>query len=40
MKKYKLKPGNHQFAPGSAAVHNNGNVTDKEAEWYLQNTPT
>ncbi|TFF32171.1 hypothetical protein [Mucilaginibacter psychrotolerans] len=39
MKKYILKPGNHQFAPGSPAVHNNDNLTDEEAEWYLQKYP-
>ncbi|MBB5395633.1 hypothetical protein [Mucilaginibacter sp. AK015] len=39
MKKYILKPGTHQFAPGSPAVHNNDNLTDKEAEWYLQRYP-
>lgn len=39
MKKYILKPGKHQFAPGSAAVHSNDNLTDEEAEWYLQRYP-
>jgi hypothetical protein len=39
MKKYILKPGRHQFAPGSAAVHSNDNLTDEEAEWYLQRYP-
>jgi len=39
MKKYILKPGNHQFVPGSAAVHNNDNLTDQEAEWYLEKYP-
>ena len=39
MKKYILKPGKHQFAPGSAAVHSNDNLTDDEAEWYLQRYP-
>lgn len=39
MKKYILKPGNHQFAPSSPAVHNNDNLTDEEAEWYLQRYP-
>ncbi|WP_413668922.1 hypothetical protein ACEN9X_02595 [Mucilaginibacter sp. Mucisp86] len=38
-KKYILKPGLHQFAPGSAAVHCNENLSDKEAEWYLQRYP-
>lgn len=39
MKKYILKPGKHQFAPGSAAIHSNDNLTDEEAEWYLQRYP-
>ncbi|GGH03750.1 hypothetical protein [Mucilaginibacter phyllosphaerae] len=39
MKKYILKPGLHQFAPNSAAVHSNDTITDKEAEWYLQRYP-
>ncbi|MEN0056981.1 MAG: hypothetical protein AAGC65_25100 [Mucilaginibacter sp.] len=38
-KKYILKPGSHQFAPGSAAMHNNDNTTDEEAAWYLQKYP-
>lgn len=38
-KKYILKPGNHQFAPGSHAVHNNNNLNDEEAEWYLEKYP-
>jgi hypothetical protein len=38
-KKYILKPGLHQFAPGSAAIHSNGNLSDEEAEWYLQRYP-
>ncbi|MES2377510.1 MAG: hypothetical protein V4553_13065 [Bacteroidota bacterium] len=38
-KKYILKPGKHQFAPGSAAIHNNDNITDKEARWYLKAYP-
>lgn len=38
-KKYILKPGLHQFAPGSAAVHCNDNLSDEEAEWYLQRYP-
>lgn len=37
--KYKLKPGNHQFAPGSPAIHNNVNLTDADAKWYLQKFP-
>lgn len=38
-KKYILKPGKHQFAPGSAAVHSNDNISDSEAEWYLARYP-
>ena len=38
-KKFKLKPGLHQFVPGSHAVHHNGNLTDDEAEWYLARYP-
>ncbi|HEX8021180.1 hypothetical protein [Mucilaginibacter sp.] len=38
-KKYVLKPGLHQFAPGSAAIHSNENLSDEEAEWYLQRYP-
>ncbi|MFD0792764.1 hypothetical protein ACFQZX_04005 [Mucilaginibacter litoreus] len=39
MKKYILKPGMHQFTPGSPAIHSNDNLTDDEAEWYLQCHP-
>jgi hypothetical protein len=38
-KKYILKPGKHQFAPGSNAVHTNDNLSDEEAEWYLDKYP-
>jgi len=38
-KKYKLKPGRHQFAPRSPAIHTNDNLSDEEAEWYLQKYP-
>jgi len=38
-KKYILKPGRHQFAPGSHAVHENDNLSDEEAEWYLERYP-
>lgn len=38
-KKYILKPGNHQFAPGSPAIHNTNNLSDEEAEWYLKKYP-
>ncbi|WP_345102320.1 hypothetical protein [Mucilaginibacter panaciglaebae] len=38
-KKYILKPGKHQFAPGSAAVHDNDSLTDKEAAWYIKRYP-
>lgn len=39
MKKYVLKPGKHQFAPNSSPVHSNDNLTDEEAEWYLEKYP-
>lgn len=38
-KKYILKPGKHQFAPGSAAIHSNDNLNDEEAKWYLERYP-
>ncbi len=38
-KRYKLKPGKHQFAPGSHAVHDNDSLSDEEAEWYLERYP-
>jgi len=38
-KKHILKPGMHQFAPGSAAIHCNENLSDDEAEWYLRHYP-
>jgi hypothetical protein len=38
-KKYILKPGKHQFAPRSAAIHENANLSDEDAEWYLQRYP-
>lgn len=38
-RKYILKPGRHQFAPGSPAVHTNENTSDEEAEWYLEKYP-
>jgi hypothetical protein len=38
-KKHILKPGRHQFAPGSHAAHNNNNLSDAEAEWYLEKYP-
>jgi len=38
-KKYVLKPGKHQFAPGSPATHHNDNLSDAEAEWYLKKYP-
>jgi len=38
-KKYILKPGKHQFAPGSAATHHNDNLSDAEAEWYIEKYP-
>jgi|GEM_PF-2620669 len=38
-KKYKLKPGCHQFAPRSPAIHTNENLSDEEVEWYLEKYP-
>lgn len=38
-KKYILKPGKHQFAPGSSAIHHNDNISDAEAEWYIEKYP-
>jgi len=38
-KKYTLKPGKHQFAPGSPAEHDNDNLSDEEAAWYLKAYP-
>ena len=38
-KKCILKPGKHQFAPGSPAIHDNDNLSDEEAEWYLEKYP-
>ncbi|BAU52970.1 hypothetical protein [Mucilaginibacter gotjawali] len=38
-KKYTLKPGKHQFASGSPAIHDNDNLSDEEAEWYLEKYP-
>jgi len=38
-KKYILKPGRHQFAPGSHGVHHNDNLSDAEAEWYIEKYP-
>ncbi|HTH83359.1 MAG TPA: hypothetical protein VL490_10510 [Mucilaginibacter sp.] len=38
-KKYILKPGKHQFAPGSPATHDNDNLSDEEAAWYMEKYP-
>jgi hypothetical protein len=38
-KKYILKPGKHQFAPGEPATHDNDNLTDATARWYLKAYP-
>ena len=37
--RYKLKPGKHQFAPGSHAVHDNDSLIDDDAAWYLERYP-
>lgn len=39
MKQYILKPGKHQFARGSPAIHDNDNLSDAEAKWYLEKFP-
>lgn len=39
IKKHILKPGRHQFVPGSYAVHENETLSDTEAEWYLKQYP-
>ena len=39
MKQYILKPGKHQFTPGSPAIHDNDNLSDEEAKWYLERFP-
>ena len=39
MKKYNLKPGKHQFAPGSHPVHDNDGISDAEVEWYMKRYP-
>ena len=38
-KKYTLKPGKHQFTPKSPPIHDNDNLSDEEAEWYLERYP-
>lgn len=38
-RKYVLKPGNHAFAPGGCADHNNDNTTDKQIAFYLKSYP-
>jgi hypothetical protein len=38
-KKHILKPGRHQFAPGEHAAHDNENLTDEAAAWYLKKYP-
>ena len=38
-RKYLLKPGKHQFAPGEHARHDNNSITDAEAEWYMKRYP-
>jgi len=38
-KKHILKPGRHQFTPGSHPVHTDENLTDEEAEWYMEKYP-
>jgi hypothetical protein len=38
-REFVLKPGNHQFAAGSHAIHNNDNTSDEECAWYLEKYP-
>jgi len=39
-KKYQLKPGMHQFVPGSGpGLHHHDSLSDEETEWYLQHYP-
>lgn len=38
-REYVLKPGKHQFAPGSHAHHDNDNTSDEECAWYLDKFP-
>lgn len=38
-RRYILAPGNHQFAPGDAVLHNNDNTTDEDIDWYLIHYP-
>ncbi|MDB5158476.1 MAG: hypothetical protein JWR50_3183 [Mucilaginibacter sp.] len=38
-RQYLLKPGAHQFAPGSHAAHTNENTTDVECAWYIKKYP-
>jgi hypothetical protein len=38
-RKYILKPGTHQFVPGSQPVHHNENTSDEEIQWYLEKYP-
>lgn len=37
-RKYVLIPGNHQFIAGDK-IHNNDNITDEIAEFYIRNYP-
>lgn len=39
VRKYTLKPGNHAFAPGGPADHNNDNTSDKAIKFYLKAYP-
>lgn len=38
-RKYILKPGKHQLAPGEKAIHTNENTTDAQLKWYLEQYP-
>lgn len=38
-KKYILKPGKHQFIPGSPTLYDNDTLSDEQAEWWLEKMP-
>lgn len=39
VRRHTLKDGNHSFAPGGPANHNNDNTSDKEIDFYLKHFP-
>ena len=38
-RRYTLKPGMHELAPGEGAIHSNENTTDRQIEWYIAHYP-